>query len=575
MTTASGTRRRGVRPRSGRFVAALAGLALVAAACGDIGGESSEPLDPAEASQRLDELADEIGWVDNQITRSASIPPPTGADLSDTLPDLDEFEIKVAAPPSAEEVVEIWASTEKSGDGTDGWMTEVVTEFNNAGVTLADGTPVGVDLRRIASGTGYQYIARGQELPDAFSPSNQLWIEMAGEFQTMTEVRPVTVENVAGIVMKDETADELRSAYGDLTPENLVDAVIAGDLVMGYTDPFASSTGLNFLLTVLDSIADGDESQLTSPDVASVFEQFQRQVPFVALTTLQMRDSVENDTGTLDTFVMEWQTFTNTDSLQSGFEFIPFGVRHDNPLYTVGNPDAAATEALELFAQFAEQPEYQQRADEFGFDPAPFTATVEVPSGATLIDVQNVWKDKKDGGRPVATVFVVDVSGSMEGTRIQAVREAMTSAREFIKPETQVGVVEFNDTAMKRLEVAEFDLNQQGRYAAIAEDLSPGGGTAMYDGIVLGLKMLEDQRAADPDLKTLLVVLTDGETTDGLQFDDVDDMIAGLRIPIYTVGFEADLEELGRVSSLVEAASIDASEDDVEFKIAALFNAGG
>ncbi len=48
-----------------------------------------------------------------------------------------------------------------------------------------------------------------------------------------------------------------------------------------------------------------------------------------------------------------------------------------------------------------------------------------------------------------------------------------------------------------------------------------------------------------------------------------------MRIPIYTVGFEADLDELGRVSSLVEAASIDASAEDVEFKIAALFNAGG
>jgi Ca-activated chloride channel family protein len=454
-------------------------------------------------------------------------------------------------------------------------MTQVVEAFNRAGITRSDGSPAQVDLRSIASGTGYQFIARGDELPVAFTPSNQLWVEMASEFQPMNEVRPGTVENVAGIVMKNETAEELRATYGELSPENLVDAVIAGDLVMGYTDPFASSTGLNFLLTVLDSIAEGDESQLTSPDVASVFEQFQRQVPFVALTTLQMRDSVENDTGTLDTFVMEWQTFTNTDSLQSGFEFVPFGPRHDNPLYAVGEPTAAEAETLELFAEFAASPENQERAREFGFDPAPFTPTVEVPSGATLIDVQNVWKDKKDGGRPVATVFVVDVSGSMEGTRIQAVRQAMTSAREFIKPETQVGVVEFNDTAMKRLDVAEFDLNQQGRYAAIAEDLSPGGGTAMYDGIVLGLKMLEDQRAADPDLKTLLVVLTDGETTDGLQFDDVDDMIAGLRIPIYTVGFEADLEELGRVSSLVEAASIDASEDDVEFKIAALFNAGG
>ena len=110
---------------------------------------------------------------------------------------------------------------------------------------------------------------------------------------------------------------------------------------------------------------------------------------------------------------------------------------------------------------------------------------------------------------------------------------------------------------------------------AIAEDLGPGGGTAMYDGIVLGLQMLEEQRALDPDLKPILVVLTDGQTTDGLTFDNVDGVIEGLRIPIYTVGFEADLEELGRVSSLVEAASIDASADDVEFKIAALFNAGG
>ena len=214
-------------------------------------------------------------------------------------------------------------------------------------------------------------------------------------------------------------------------------------------------------------------------------------------------------------------------------------------------------------------------AAEYGFDPPPFESTVEVPSGSTLIEVQNVWKDKKDGGRPVATVFVVDVSGSMEGERILAVQNAMLSAREFIKPETEVGVVEFSDIARKRLDIAPFDLNQQARYAALAEDLSPGGGTAMYDGIVLGLKMLEDQRALDPELKTILVVLTDGQTTDGLTFDYVDGVIEGMRIPIYTVGFEADLDELGRVSSLVEAASIDASAEDVEFKIAALFNAGG
>ncbi len=568
--------RRQLRRRHRAGIILTAGvLAFVAAACGSSSDRGSEPIDEADALAQLDELADDIGWIDNPVTRTASIPPPTGGDLAATLPPLDQFPLSAEAPPGTDEVIEVWSSTEKSGEGTDGWMREVAEDFNRAGVTLADGRSVGVDLRYIASGTGYQFIARGDELPQAFTPSNELWTEMAAVYQPLTEVRPSTVQNVAGIVMKDETAEELRAAYGELTPENLVDAVIAGDLVMGYTDPFASSTGLNFLLTVLDSIADGDQARLADPDVASVFEQFQRQVPFVALTTLQMRDSVANDTGTLDTFVMEWQTYSNTDSLDSGYEFVPFGVRHDNPLYAVGSLTPEQSEALELFAQFAEQPEYVESAAEFGFDPEPFEPTVETPDGETLIDVQNVWKDKKDGGRPVSTVFVVDVSGSMEGTRIDAVREAMLSAREFIKPETRVGVVEFNDTAAKRLEVAEFDLNQQGRYAAIAEDLSPGGGTAMYDGIVLGLQMLAEQKAVEPDLKTILVVLTDGMTTDGVSFDDVDQVISGLRVPIYTVGFEADLDELGRVSSLVEAASINASEEDVEFKIAALFNAGG
>ncbi len=308
-----------------------------------------------------------------------------------------------------------------------------------------------------------------------------------------------------------------------------------------------------------------------------MFEQFQRQVPFVALTTLQMRDSVENDTGTLDTFVMEWQTFANTESLQSGYQFIPFGVRHDNPLYAVGDLSASQSEALASLRRVrANVPSTRSWRPSTGSIRRPFESTVEVPSGSTLIDVQNVWKDKKDGGRPVATVFVVDVSGSMEGERIQAVQEAMLSAREFIKPETQVGVVEFSDIATKRLDIAPFDLNQQARYAAIAEDLEPRWRHRdvrrhrARAADARGPASARSRPQADPRGAHATV-----RPPTGLTFDNVDGVIEGLRIPIYTVGFEADLDELGRVSSLVEAASIDASADDVEFKIAALFNAGG
>jgi Ca-activated chloride channel family protein len=86
--------------------------------------------------------------------------------------------------------------------------------------------------------------------------------------------------------------------------------------------------------------------------------------------------------------------------------------------------------------------------------------------------------------------------------------------------------------------------------------------------------MLLDHRDANPDSKLLLFVLTDGETNAGLALGDLDEVIAGLRVPVYTVGFEADLNELAELSALVEAASINANEEDVEFKMAALFNAG-
>ena len=183
------------------------------------------------------------------------------------------------------------------------------------------------------------------------------------------------------------------------------------------------------------------------------------------------------------------------------------------------------------------------------------------------------WKEKKDGGRPVAAVFVADVSGSMEGTRILALRQAMYSGADFITPENSVGLVTFSDEITQVLPVEQFDLNQKGRFVAAADEMSAGGGTAMYDGVALGLQMLADEVATNPDVKPLLFVLSDGETTDGRSFDDMRAVIEGVGIPVYTVGFEANVDELGRLAALVEAASLDANEDDIEYKIGSMFNA--
>jgi Ca-activated chloride channel family protein len=58
-----------------------------------------------------------------------------------------------------------------------------------------------------------------------------------------------------------------------------------------------------------------------------------------------------------------------------------------------------------------------------------------------------------------------------------------------------------------------------------------------------------------------------------LEFQEVSGIVEAIGIPVHTIGFEADIAELKRLSGLVEAASIDAVEDDVCYKLASMFNA--
>lgn len=562
--------------RTGRFGTALAALVIAGGAAyyflGDtlfVGG----PLSYEKAVNRLNSRVSDVDWTEEIVQRRAKLQPGKGTDLASQLPDIGQFDLVVNPPRrSGDVVVEIFASTEKSGAGTDGWMAEVARDFNASNVTLDDGRKARVAIRKIASGTGYQFIASGKYVPQGFSPSNQLWVEMAGAHNVpVIEVRKRTVGNIAGVVMKTSVREDLEAKYGEVTIPNLIDAVVQGSMVMGYTNPFASSTGLNFLVTVLGTFSSG--RSILAPEVVSAFEGFQRGVPFVALTTLQMRESVEND-GSLDAFVMEYQTFAKTPALASGYDFLPFGARHDNPLYGVGELEPAQIEVLKRFAEFAEQPDHKSRAGRYGFNPSlDYEPKLRVPSGFDLIEAQKLWKEKKDAGRPIAAVFLADVSGSMRGSRLRQLKRALLEGSEFIAPGNSIGLVVFNTRVTTVLPVKEFNLSHKAAFHAAVQSLHADGNTAMYDGIAVALSMLVTERQRNPDVKPILFVLSDGQTNKGMKFEAMGPIIEGLGIPVYTIGYEADLAELARVSSLVEAASLNAGEGEIVYKIGSLLNA--
>ena len=565
-----------VTPRLGLIVVivvAVAGVGyyVLTQTSNDIGARR----DVMSYEDAVGELSDQlvnISWSKGIVSGVTTVAE-QATSLADTLPPITTFPLVVDVPSGGNVTAEIFVSSEKSGTGTDGWMAEAARAFNTQNQKLKSGRGAKIEIRKIASGTGYQFIGSRKHLPDGYSPSNHLWVQMAAaQGVAMTPIRERTVRNIAGIVMKSRVAEELKASFGDVTVPNIVNAVVQRKIATGYTNPYASSTGLNFLVTVLATFAEGDEAKLLSPAVVSAFESFQIGVPFVALTTLQMRDSVRQD-GSLDAFVMEYQTYVKTDELKSGYEFVPFGVLHDNPLYAVGQPGPDKLEVLELFAEFLEQDKYQRLAEDYGFNPTiqhdpPF----ELPGGATLIRAQKVWKEKKDAGRPIAAVFLSDVSGSMQGSRLSQLKKALTGGSGFILPTNAIGLVQFSHEVTVLLPIKPFELLHKSAFLTAVKQLETSGQTAMYDGIAVALNLLIEEKRKRPEVKPMLFVLTDGQSGSGLTFDEMSPVIRGLRIPVYTIGFEADLEELSRLSSLVEAASLKAGEGDLRYKIGALLN---
>lgn len=527
-------------------------------------GKTQTQITAEDASKKLDKMYKDIQVANAEPVKGQIDLDP--ADIGDSLPDISKFPISVEN--TTDQFVEIFSSTEKSGTGVDGWLNEVAEDFNKSQMKVG-GSPVSVKIRNIASGTAADYIKSGKYVPDAFTPSNELWGEMVKAQGIKTElVAERLVGNVAGIVSSKAKHDELVEKYGSINIKTVTDAIADNELSMGYTDPFASSTGLNFLVTALGTF---DSSDLLGDKAVQGFEKFQANVPFIASTTLQMREAAK--TGMLDAFVLEYQTYMNAADFKSGYVFTPFGVRHDSPLYALGDLPQEKLDIIKKFAEFAQQDKYQKLADEKGFNGLnEYRSELPAIDGSLLSSAQKLWKEKKDGNKPIAAVFVADVSGSMDGEPLNRLKESLLKGQKYLGRDNSIGFVSYSDNVTINLPIAKYDTNQQSMFVGAINSLQASGGTATFDGIVVAMKMLQDTLAVNPDVKPVIFVLSDGETNEGHSLKDIRGLIENYKIPIYTIGYNANIKALESISSINEAASINADTDDVVYKIGNLLN---
>lgn len=491
----------------------------------------------------------------------------TTTDLAEELPDIDKNPIVLHG--NGEVDIEIMSSPEKAGEDYDGWLLEVAERFNADGVTI-DGKRVSVSVRSISSGTAADYILSGKHVPAAYTPSNELWGEMLlSQGVELEMVEEKLVGNVAGILLSDKTKKKIEEKYGKVSLQTVVQGTVDNEIAMGYTNPFSSSTGLNFLLETLYTY---DKDDLLSTTAVEGFASFQKNVPFVAYTTMQMREAAAS--GSLDGMVMEYQTYINSSDLRD-YVFIPFGVRHDSPMYALGGLSGTEKKVLEAFTEYCMDKDSQKKAKEYGFNEnEDYNSSLEL-DGKTILEAQKLWKDNKDSGNSITAVFVADVSGSMSGAPINELKESLINAGQYINEDNRIGLVSFSDRVSINLPIAAFDLNQRAYFNGAVNNLVALGGTATYDGITVAVDMLVKAKADDPNTKLVLFLLSDGKMNTGYDLNSIKSILEAYEIPVYSIAYgdEADMEELKLVSSVNEATTISADSDDVVYQLKNLFNA--
>ncbi|PIN08526.1 Anaphase-promoting complex (APC), subunit 11 [Handroanthus impetiginosus] len=157
---------------------------------------------------------------------------------------------------------------------------------------------------------------------------------------------------------------------------------------------------------------------------------------------------------------------------------------------------------------------------------------------------------------PVDLVTVLDISGSMAGTKLALLKRAMGFVIQNLGPNDRLAVIAFSSTARRLFPLRR--MSETGRQQALlaVNSLVANGGTNIAEGLRKGAKIMEDRREKNPVAS--IILLSDGQDTytvnntgtgGGRNVPDYQlllplsirpDETSGFKIPVHAFGFGVD-----------------------------------
>ncbi|MGI5242840.1 VWA domain-containing protein [Dactylosporangium sp. CA-139066] len=481
-----------------------------------------------------------------------------------------------------------------------------------AGSELADLTPIlaearaatGVDVQLTATGTldGVENVVSGNAAKsyDAiwFASNRYLQLHPGAGDKIGTATKVATSPVVLGLrrtVAAKLGWDQHRPTWSEI-------AVAAGEhrFTYGMTNPAGSNSGFSALVGVASALA-GTGAALSAEQIAPLTPRLRAFFAGQNLTAGSSgwladafaRNAAEKNDHAVDGLVNYESVIL---SLNAGGKLPePLTVVYpadgvvtaDYPLTLLsGVPEQTQTNYAAI-ADYLRRPSVQQKimaqtwrrpavagvelAEQFGpkdgaLPELPFPGKLEAANAL-------IGAFGDDLRKPARTIYVLDLSGSMKGARIQGLKSALTGltgadtslSGQFARfnGREQVVMVPFST---KPGQVRRFDV-PEGSFQPTLDQikgyvggLSANGDTAIYDALFVAYDQAAALAKEDPDRFTSIVLLTDGELTAGAKLPDFQARLAQLpKVPVFTILFgEGNVAEMQQIADLTGGRSFDA-----------------
>uniref|UniRef100_A0A0D9VPE3 RING-type domain-containing protein n=1 Tax=Leersia perrieri TaxID=77586 RepID=A0A0D9VPE3_9ORYZ len=119
--------------------------------------------------------------------------------------------------------------------------------------------------------------------------------------------------------------------------------------------------------------------------------------------------------------------------------------------------------------------------------------------------------DSVSSRAPLDLVTVLDVSGSMSGTKLGLLKRAMSFVIQTLGPNDRLSVIAFSSTAQRLFPLRRMTLTGRQQALQAISSLVASGGTNIAEGLKKGSKVVEDRRLKNPVCS--IILLSDGQDT--------------------------------------------------------------